>query len=136
MGAAGVLAVGLAAILSSPDVSPVTIQSWAQKDPVDLVTTATGELAGSTTSAAYGAPYNTGRTRCRASGFFSPQAWFGRPQPGRSGPGLRARAAAAGELSATPTSDRARCVAVHQRQADTAGHVAGRVHRRRSQAPR
>ena len=67
----------LAAALSSPDVPSVTIQSWAQKQPVDLVTTATGELAGSTVSAGYGAPYNSGSTSVQSLGFFSPQSWAG-----------------------------------------------------------
>jgi hypothetical protein len=67
----------LAAVLASPDVPSVTIQSWAQKDPVDLVTTATGELAGSTVSAGYGAPYNSGSSSVQSLGFFSPQSWAG-----------------------------------------------------------
>jgi hypothetical protein len=67
----------LAAVLSSPDVPSVTIQSWAQKEPVDLVTTATGELAGSTVSAGYGAPYNSGSSSVQSLGFFSPQSWAG-----------------------------------------------------------
>jgi hypothetical protein len=72
-----VLAVVLAAFLSSPDVPSVTIQSWAQKQPVDLVTAATGELAGSTISAGYGAPYNGGSGSVQSLGFFSPQTWAG-----------------------------------------------------------
>jgi hypothetical protein len=75
------LALVLAAVLSSPDVPSVTIQSWAQKDPVDLVTTATGELAGSTVSAAYGAPYNDGSGAVQSLGFVSPQAWAGTRLP-------------------------------------------------------
>ena len=67
----------LAAVLSSPDVPSVTIQSWAQKQPVDLVTTATGELAGTTVSAGYGAPYNDGSGSVQSLGFFSPQSWAG-----------------------------------------------------------
>ena len=55
----GVLALVIAALLSSPDVPQVTIATWAQQNPVDLVTTATNELAGTTTSAAYGPPYNS-----------------------------------------------------------------------------
>jgi hypothetical protein len=67
----------LAAVLSSPNVPSVTIQSWAQQQPVDLVTTATGELAGTTVSAGYGAPYNDGSGSVQSLGFFSPQAWAG-----------------------------------------------------------
>jgi len=77
LGATFVLMVGLAAFLSSPDVKPETIQSWAQADPVDLVTTAAGELAGSTTSAGYGPPYNDGTASVQSFGFFAPQAWVG-----------------------------------------------------------
>ena len=72
----GVLAILGAAVLSSPDVAPVTIAAWAQGDPVDFVTTATGELAGSTTSAAYGNPYNTNGDG-QSWGPIAPQKWFG-----------------------------------------------------------
>ncbi|MHB1472812.1 MAG: hypothetical protein ACYCV4_04140 [Dermatophilaceae bacterium] len=54
-----VLSGGLAAIFSSPDEKPITMSAWAKADPNNLVTTAAGELAGTTTSATYGAPYNT-----------------------------------------------------------------------------
>ncbi len=76
-----VLMTGLTIFLSSPDQPPETIQSWAQNDPVDLVTTAAGELAGTTVSAQYGAPYNDGTSSVQSLGFFSPQAWFGVRQP-------------------------------------------------------
>jgi hypothetical protein len=48
----------LAAIFSSPDDKAITMARWAQADPNDVVATAAGELAGTTTSATYGAPYN------------------------------------------------------------------------------
>ena len=54
-----VLSGGLAAIFSSPDEKPITMSAWAKADPENLVTTAAAELAGTTTSATYGAPYNT-----------------------------------------------------------------------------
>ena len=73
----GVLAILVAAFLSSPDVAPVTIANWSQADPVDFVTTATGELAGTTTSAGYGAPYNTTPDAFQSWGPIAPQAWFG-----------------------------------------------------------
>src|SRR5476651_1410353 len=72
----GVVAVLLALILSSPDVPPVTIAAWAQNDPFDFDTTATGELAGSTTSAVYGQPYNSTADAAQTWGPISPQAWF------------------------------------------------------------
>ena len=72
----GVLALVLAAVLSSPDVPPVTIASWAQSDPVDFVTTATSELQGSTGSAGYGNPYNTNGDG-QSWGPIAPVKWFG-----------------------------------------------------------
>ena len=54
-----VLSGGLAAIFSSPDEKPITMSAWAKADPNNLISTAAGELAGTTTSATYGAPYNT-----------------------------------------------------------------------------
>lgn len=73
----GALVLLLAAFLSSPDVAPVTIADWATADPVDLVTTATGELAGSTTTAGYGQPYNSTPDAAQTWGPIAPQAWFG-----------------------------------------------------------
>ena len=72
-----VLMLALAAAFSSPDVPPVTVQSWAPSNPVDLVTTATGELAGTTDNAGYGAPYNNGDGSVQSLGPISPQAWGG-----------------------------------------------------------
>ena len=72
----GILALAVSAILSSPDVAPLTIAAWAQSDPVDFVTTATNELAGSTTSAGYGNPYNTSGSG-QAWGPIAPQKWIG-----------------------------------------------------------
>jgi hypothetical protein len=73
----GLLAILISAFLSSPDVPPVTIATWSQADPVDFVTTATGELAGTTTSAGYGAPYNSTPDAYQHWGPIAPQAWFG-----------------------------------------------------------
>ena len=53
-----VLSLVLAAIFSSPDDKSITMSRWAQADPADVVATAAGELAGTTTSATYGPPYN------------------------------------------------------------------------------
>src|SRR5689334_25102591 len=76
MAGVGILAVAVAAIVSSPDVPPVTIAAWSQNDPVDFVTTATAELAGTTTSAGYGNPYYTNGDG-QAWGPIAPQKWFG-----------------------------------------------------------
>jgi hypothetical protein len=54
----GLLTVLLAAVFSSPDRKAITLADWAAAEPTDVVATATAELAGSSTSASYGAPYN------------------------------------------------------------------------------
>ncbi len=72
-----VLVLGLAVFLSSPDVPSVTIQSWAQADPVDFTTTANDELAGQSVTASYGTPYNQGTGSVQSIGPFSPQSWAG-----------------------------------------------------------
>jgi hypothetical protein len=74
-----VLTFGLAAILSSPDVPPVTIQSWAQVAPADFLGTAATELNGTSLTATYGPPYNTNGTP--QSLLFAPANWFGVTQP-------------------------------------------------------
>src|SRR5580692_8460752 len=53
-----VLVVALASLLSSPDIPPVTVASWAKIAPADFVGTAASELAGTTETATYGPPYN------------------------------------------------------------------------------
>ncbi|HEX9335976.1 MAG TPA: hypothetical protein VF892_08820 [Pseudonocardiaceae bacterium] len=53
------LTVLLAAVFSSPDEKAISLADWANAAPTDVVATAAGELAGTTTSAGYGAPYNT-----------------------------------------------------------------------------
>ena len=76
----GILIIVFAAALSSPDEPTVTIQQWANGDPVDFVTTAAGELAGTTTSAGYGAPYNNAGGE-QSWGPIAPQVWFGQRIP-------------------------------------------------------
>ena len=67
----------LSAVLSSPDVPSVTLQSWSKADPVDFLTTATGELGGSTLVATYGPPYNSGSAAVQSWGPLAPQSWAG-----------------------------------------------------------
>ncbi len=55
-----VLVVGLAVFLSSPDVPPVTVATWAKIAPADFLATAASELAGTSETATYGPPYNNG----------------------------------------------------------------------------
>jgi hypothetical protein len=67
----------LSAVLSSPDVPSATIQAWAKSDPVDFVTTAATELAGQSTTAQYGPPYNDGSGSIQSLGPIVPQQWAG-----------------------------------------------------------
>jgi hypothetical protein len=76
-----VLIVVLAAVLSAPDVPPVTIGSWSQADPVDFVTTASAELAGQSGTAQYGPPYNSTPDAAQALGPIVPQDWAGVSTP-------------------------------------------------------
>ena len=76
IGVLGVVLV-LSAVLSSPDVPSVTLQSWSKADPVDFLTTATGELGGSTLVATYGPPYNSGSAAAQSWGPLAPQQWAG-----------------------------------------------------------
>ncbi|MGN6608977.1 MAG: hypothetical protein ACTHMS_18440 [Jatrophihabitans sp.] len=52
------LTAALAAVFSSPDEKAITLRDWARVAPNDVVATATAELAGTSTSAGYGPPYN------------------------------------------------------------------------------
>src|SRR5437660_1432619 len=72
-----VVIIGFALFLSSPDVPSVTIQSWSAADPADFVTTANDELAGASTTANYGPPYNSGDGAVQSIGPISPQTWAG-----------------------------------------------------------
>ncbi|MGO8687465.1 MAG: hypothetical protein ACLQT7_09880 [Candidatus Dormibacteria bacterium] len=67
----------LSAVLSSPDVPSATIQAWSKADPVDFVTTAATELAGQSTVAQYGPPYNLGSGSVQTLGPIAPQQWAG-----------------------------------------------------------
>jgi hypothetical protein len=53
------LSVVAALVFSSPDEPAISLQQWARQAPSDVVATAAGDLAGTTTSAGYGPPYNT-----------------------------------------------------------------------------
>jgi hypothetical protein len=71
----------LSAVLSSPDVPSVTLQSWSKAAPVDFLTTASGELAGTTGVATYGPPYNSGNGAIQSWGPLAPQQWAGSHVP-------------------------------------------------------
>ena len=68
----------LSVALSSPDIPSVTIQSWAKADPVDFVTTATSELAGTSAMSRPTDRRTTPRTASvQTLGFLDPQEWAG-----------------------------------------------------------
>jgi hypothetical protein len=71
-----ILVVSLLTLFSSPDERAVTLQDWSVKSPTDFVATTTGELAGTTISAAYGAPYNNA-SEGLALGPLKIQKWAG-----------------------------------------------------------
>jgi hypothetical protein len=73
----GLIVLGLAFGLSSPDSPSVTLKTWAVADPVDFVTTASSELAGTSATAAYGPPYTDGSDSVQALGPLVPQQWAG-----------------------------------------------------------
>lgn len=88
-----VVVLALAFVFSSPDVPPVTIQTWAHAAPLDFMQTAATELQGGTVSADYGPPYNidadgldqkeasTEGTSVQTWGPLAPQLWAGVHQP-------------------------------------------------------
>jgi hypothetical protein len=73
------LTFGLAGLLSSPNVPPVTVRSWVQVAPADFLATAATELNGTSLTATYGPPYNTSGTP--QSEWFAPANWAGVRQP-------------------------------------------------------
>ena len=100
----GVLVLALNVFFGSPLVHSVTFQSWATAAPEDFVATTLTELTGTSESATYGPPYNsgtvdlkidqsisqtpsgnavnpTGPSQLQNLGPLSPQAWAGTPIP-------------------------------------------------------
>jgi hypothetical protein len=74
------LTFGLAGLLSSPDVPPVTIATWARVAPADFLATAATELNGTSETATYGPPYNNQSGSVQKL-LFSPQTLPGVTQP-------------------------------------------------------
>src|SRR5450759_4584096 len=68
-----VLVLVFAGIFSSADEPPLTLQQYAQQNPVGFVTTAMGGLSGSGAVAGYGPPYNTGTGSVQSIGPLSLQ---------------------------------------------------------------
>ena len=75
-----ILVVALAGLLSSPDVPPVTVATWAKVAPADFVATAASELAGTSETATYGPPYNHENGSLQSL-LFSPATIAGARQP-------------------------------------------------------
>ena len=75
------LVVLMAALLSSPDVPPVSVQTWARVDPVGFVNTAATELDGTGGAASYGPPYNNQSGAVQQVGPVNWQKLFGVTQP-------------------------------------------------------
>ena len=76
-----VLTVALALVFSSPDDKQVTLGQWAKATPSDFVATASAELAGTSGTATYGAPYTHDRSAAQKIGPLSPQNWPGVTTP-------------------------------------------------------
>ena len=74
------LTLGLAALLSSPDVPSVTVQSWSRIAPADFLGAAASELAGTSETATYGPPYNNVANASQKL-LFSPEHMAGVLQP-------------------------------------------------------
>jgi len=75
-----VLTLGLAGVLSSPNVPQVSVASWARIAPADFLATAATELNGTSETATYGPPYNNQSGSVQRL-LFSPQTWLGVTQP-------------------------------------------------------
>ena len=74
------LTLGLAGVLSSPDVPPVTVATWARLAPADFLATAASELDGTSETATYGPPYNNASGSTQRL-LFSPATITGITQP-------------------------------------------------------
>jgi hypothetical protein len=70
-----------AGVLSSPDVPPVSVQSWAKVAPADFLATAAAELNGTALAASYGPPYNHGTAAVQQVGPVNWQTLAGVTQP-------------------------------------------------------
>ncbi len=77
----GAMTLVMAGVLSSPDVPPVTVQTWGKVAPVDFVYTAATELNGTAGAATYGPPYNNGTASVQQVGPVNWQKLAGITQP-------------------------------------------------------
>ena len=75
------LTVALALVFSSPDDKQITLGQWAKAAPSDFVVTASAELAGTSGTATYGAPYTHDKSAAQKIGPLAPQNWPGVTTP-------------------------------------------------------
>jgi hypothetical protein len=71
----------MAGLLSSPDLPPLSVQTWAKASAADFVGTAAAELDGTALAASYGPPYNNGTGAVQQVGPVSWQKLAGVTQP-------------------------------------------------------
>jgi hypothetical protein len=74
------LTILLTVLFSSPDDRPSTVAQWSRQQPVNFVTAAAKELAGTSDTATYGPPYNHNADGQHAA-FLYPQKWLGVSHP-------------------------------------------------------
>jgi hypothetical protein len=78
---ASVLVLLMAGLLSSPDLPPLSVQTWARASAADFVGTAAAELDGTALAASYGPPYNNGSGAVQQVGPVNWQKLAGVTQP-------------------------------------------------------
>jgi len=77
----GILVLVMAGLLSSPDLPPLSVQTWAKASAADFVGTAAAELDGTALAASYGPPYNNGSSAVQQVGPVNWQKLAGVTQP-------------------------------------------------------
>jgi hypothetical protein len=77
----GALVLVMAGVLSSPDVPPLSVQTWGRVDAIGFVNTASAELDGTAGAASYGQPYNNGTGSVQQVGPVNWQKLAGITQP-------------------------------------------------------
>ncbi|MGO8960453.1 MAG: cytochrome b N-terminal domain-containing protein [Streptosporangiaceae bacterium] len=78
---ASALVLLMAGLLSSPDLPPLSIKTWARIDQVGFVNTTATELDGTSETATYGPPYNNGSGQVQQVGPVNWQTLAGITQP-------------------------------------------------------
>ncbi len=115
----------MAGLLSSPDLPPLSVQTWAKASAADFVGTAAAELDGTALAASYGPPYNNGSAAVQQVGPVNWQKLSGVTQPFNAAHHLRDLAAvAAGGDHAGPAR---RAQHLHQRIAGAAAVLGHRL---------